>query len=194
MQAVDSRECRPDRDFLRHIVNRILALNISKIPRGLAEDFKASIGRAEDKYRFSVINGDPLRLLDYFKSEEWWDLVDMARSTNMTWLLEHILRELAARYSESCEPVAKKAAELISVLKDREAKVPRRLSLEYVVRALKYSGYQVNVREGVAVIEEPYIRVELSVKDDNIVYTICREGKSRTLEAFLARLEKIREL
>ncbi|MCE4612605.1 MAG: hypothetical protein F7C07_02085 [Desulfurococcales archaeon] len=194
MQAIEAKECKPDRDFLRHIVNRVLALNINKIPRGLADDVRTSIGRAEDKYKFSLISGDPMRLLDYFKSEEWWDLVDMVKNTNLTWLLEQVLKELADKYSSSCEPVAKKALELVSLIKDKESQTPRRLSLDYVVRALKYSGYQVSLKEGVAIVEEPYVKVELTVKDDNIVYTICREGKAKTIEAFMARLEKIREI
>ena len=53
-----NKACNPTKDFLRHIANPIISLNTGKLALSVVDDIKKRLGRAEDKYRFSIYNGD----------------------------------------------------------------------------------------------------------------------------------------
>lgn len=93
-------------DFLRHIVNRILAE--SNAPRQLLDDIRRAVGSAEDKYKFNAFGGDVKRLADYLRSRDFDDLITIARSDRSGQgleLLRRILEEARKVYSDIPEVV-----------------------------------------------------------------------------------------
>ncbi|MEB3779477.1 MAG: hypothetical protein GSR85_04520 [Desulfurococcales archaeon] len=190
-----SRTCNPDKDFLRHIVNKVIADNSNKIPLNIVDDIKKSISIGESKYRFSIFGGEPSRLVEYFESDEWKELVEFSKNLHVTWLLEDILSSLAETYKDSCREVAEKALEVIEKQLKTETKIEETINPESIYRTLKYSGFKAEINsEGTITLEEPFIKVKLEVKDNKINYTICKTGKASTLDAVMAKIDKIREL
>lgn len=131
---------RPRRlDFLRHIVNRILAeLGAS---RQLVDDIRRMVGGAEDKYKFNAFGGNVERLADYLRSRDFDDLVTLVRADRSGQgieLLKRILEEAKKAYSDvpgvveaiearlseleshETSKTKNKAATLYTVLKDLE--------------------------------------------------------------------------
>ena len=187
--------CTTRRDFLRHIVNRVISESSTKIPVSVMDDFKSKFARAEDKFGFSVFGGDPRRVADFLSSEEWADIVDYAKTTNTLWLLEAILRRAAEEYKQDCPVVASKALEALEALGKGVAMVESETSFDVVVRKLKLHGLKVEVKEGeCAEVEQPLMKVKLCVSEGKISYTICKEGKVSTVEALLTVMQKIREI
>jgi hypothetical protein len=161
------------------------------------EDLKVRFARAEDKFSFSAFGGDPRRIADFLSSEEWTDIVEYAKNVNVTWLLEAILKKLAEEYKEDCPPIANKALETLNSLSKGGAVVEEELTLDSIIRKLKFYGFKVNVikedgREH-AEIEQPLLKVKLYVSEGRINYVMCREGKVSTVDALIALMEKVRE-
>ena len=191
--------CRPSKDFLRHIANRVIAEYASKIAATTLEDLRKMLSNAEDKYKFTIYGGDPARLLDYFSSEDWADLVEFSRNTHTEEMLVAILRRLADEYESTCPEVASKAreeAERIQKSGDsKKAGAPEAESLDRIVRRLKLMGFKVDVKEdSTVVIDEGIIKVELRVREGSIRFVICREGIAKSLDGVLAKLERVREI
>ncbi|MEB3774546.1 MAG: hypothetical protein GSR86_06455 [Desulfurococcales archaeon] len=186
--------CSPDKDFLRHIANKVLSENINKIPANIIDDIRKQLGRGEDKYKFTIFGGNPARLADYLDSEDWRDLVDLAKNLHLEWLLREILERLEEEYRSTCPMVAEKAraaAERLAEAKEEEKKLDR----DSVFRGLKYAGYKVELtKEGAIEVEEPNIKVRIEIVNNKIHYTICKEGTASTIDAIMARIEKIREI
>jgi hypothetical protein len=161
------------------------------------EDLKVRFARAEDKFSFSAFGGDPRRIADFLSSEEWTDIVEYAKNVNVTWLLEAILKKLAEEYKEDCPPIANKALETLNSLSKGGAVVEEELTLDSIIRKLKFYGFKVNVikedgREH-AEIEQPLLKVKLYVSEGRINYVMCREGKVSTVDALITLMEKVRE-
>jgi hypothetical protein len=190
--------CSARRDFLRQIVNKVVSESSGKISASVMEDFKIRFARAEDKFSFSVFGGDPRRIADFLSSEDWADIVEYARNVNVLWLLEDILRKLAEEYRDDCPSIASKALETLDSLSKGSTVAEEELTLDSIVRKLKFYGFKVNVikedgREH-AEIEQPLLKVKLYVSEGKINYVICREGKVSTVDAIIALMEKVREL
>ena len=95
------------KDFLRHIVNRVLAS--PDTPRQLVDDIRRHVGRAEDRYKFHAFGGDVRRLADYLRSRDFDDLINVARSERSgkgLEVLKKILEEAKKAYSDIPEVVA----------------------------------------------------------------------------------------
>jgi len=190
--------CSAKRDFLRQIVNKVISESSGRISINVMEDLKVKFARAEDKFGFSVFGGDPRRVADFLSSEDWADIVEYARNVNVLWLLEAILRRLAEEYRDECSVVADKALEALDSLGKGQVVVGEELTLDSVVRRLKFYGFKVNVvkedeREYVEV-EQPLLKVKLYVSDGRINYVMCKEGKVPTVDALIALMGKVREL
>ena len=187
-------DCRPSKDFLRHIAGSVIGDYAEKLPANIIDDIRSRLGRAEDKYRFTIYGGDPRRLVDYFRSSEWADLVEYVQNIHAEDLLKAILKNLAEEYRESCPSVAEEASKM---LKDGFKKtLERKLSLDNVYRALKYTGYRVTLDEKTSTVtlEAPSATASIQVVDGRIVFTMCKKGSASTIEGFLSRFEKLREL
>ena len=190
--------CSARRDFLRQIVNKVISESSGRISVSVMDDLKVKFARAEDKFGFSVFGGDPRRVADFLSSEDWADIVEYARNVNVLWLLEAILRRLAEEYRDECSVVADKALEALDSLGKGQVVVGEELTLDSVVRRLKFYGFKVNVvkedgREYVEV-EQPLLKVKLYVSDGRINYVMCKEGKVPTVDALIALMGKVREL
>jgi hypothetical protein len=161
------------------------------------EDLKVRFARAEDKFSFSAFGGDPRRIADFLSSEEWADIVEYSRNVNVTWLLEAILKKLAEEYKDDCPPIASKALETLNSLSKGGAVVEEELTLDSIVRKLKFYGFKVNIikedEREYAEIEQPLLKVKLYVSEGIINYVMCREGKVSTVDALITLMEKVRE-
>ncbi len=189
--------CEPSKDFLRHIANKVISENTAKIPLPVINDIRKALGRAEDKYKFSIFGGNPLMLKDYLSSQEFQDLVELLRVHNLTWVIEKILDGLLEEYKESCPEVAEAAKRALEEIRrsPRERRDKERVDLDIMYRMLKLHGYKVErSEEGYLIVDEPGIRVRVSVANGVVEYQICKLGRAQTLEAVLAKLEKIREI
>ncbi len=98
------------KDFMRHIVNRVLAS--SKLPRQVVDDIRRAIGRAEDKYKFHAFGGDVRRLADYLRSRDFDDLIQLVKSVrtekgeeSAAEVLKRILLEAREAYKDIPEVV-----------------------------------------------------------------------------------------
>ncbi len=190
-------ECRASKDFLRHIANRVIAKNTAKIPLPVVSDIRKALGRAEDKFKFSVFGGDPSRLVDYLDSSEFQDLVELLRAHQLEWVLIEILEELAREYEDSCPLVAERARSAADEIKRNPAERLKKeaLDLDYIYRSLKVRGYKVEKsEEGYITLEEPGLNARIRVADGVIEYHICRQGRAHSLEAVIAKIEKILEI
>lgn len=196
MAGDSGKPCNPSKDFLRHIANPIISKYARRLPLSLIDDLKKKLGRAEDKYRFSIYNGDPLRLARYLDSEDFLDLVKYVKALNNEWILEEILKSLSKEYSVECPEVAKKAKEAIEKLKKSKIEAERdTITVDGIARMLKMAGYRVEKTEdGKIVVEEPNIVVTIWQSGEGLEYQICRNGKVTTFDALMTKISKIREV
>ncbi len=195
MPAAEGVECRITKDPLRHVINRVLSEIARKIPVSVFNDIKKALGRAEDKYRFSIYGGNPLNLLVYLESEDFRDLVTTAYSLQVDWVIKEILEALADEYRVSCPQIAEKALEVLKSVEEGKPVGREELTPETVYRRLRLMGFNPEMDESGAIrFEAPGASVTLTVKDGMIHYTICKKGKVHTVEGLTIKLEKIGEI
>jgi vacuolar-type H+-ATPase subunit H len=132
-------------DFLRHIVNRVLAsLNV---PAQYIDDIRRAVGRAEDKYRFDAFSGDVRRLADYIKSRDFDELIMQAKAENKAILLEalkKILEEAKKAYSDIPEVVEAIDARLKELeTGEREEAVKKLEAVEAILHDIAKQGFKV---------------------------------------------------
>ena len=190
------KACRPSKDFLRHIANPIIARSTGKLALSVVDDIKKRLGRAEDKYRFSLYNGDLRRLADYLKSEDFIDLIKYLKALNQEWILEEILKAAASVYDKECPEVADKLREAIKVVKEQAVKPAREtITVDGIARMLKMAGYHVErTDDGKVIVEEPNITVTIWSSGEGVNYSICKKGRVTTFDALMAKISKIREV
>ncbi len=161
-------------DFLRHIVNRVLAE--ANAPRQLVDDVRKLVGRAEDTYKFSVFGGDVRRLADYLRSREFDDLVAVFRSTGSLNLLVTILEKAKQAYSdydEVVEAIEQRLKELKTGEEDAKTRVE---TLYHMLKPLMDKGLTVNM-------EPEKLRVLVEKGDSlRVVITYDKERKTYTIE------------
>ena len=188
--------CKSTKDPLRHIINRVLSEITDKIPTPILDDLRKAFSKAENKYNFSIYEGNPENLVKYMKSEDFANLLSIAISLNIEWVIREILEALADEYRVSCPKISKEALEIIEALEKK--KVPKRkeeLDINNIYRKLKIMGYNPErTSENSIKFEELSISVTLTVNEDMIEYVICKKGKAHTLEGFLTKLSKIMEI
>ncbi len=194
--GVNSGECKPSKDFLRHIANRVIAEYASKLPSSTVEEIRRMLGEAEDRFKFTIYGGDPYRLIAFFDSEEWRNLVVYAKNTHSEELLKAILARLGEEYSSECSVVAERAAEEAErIEKNLVERASEELSPERIARRLKLMGYRVDVGEDGAIsVDDGVIKVRIKVESGVLKYVLCREASAKTLDGVLAKMEKIREI
>jgi len=194
----DGDICSPGKDFLRNIVNHVLADISEKLPVNVFNEIKNMLSRAEDKYRFSVYGGDPRKLADYLSSEDWSELVQYAINFNVEWVLLEILRALEEAYKDTCPVVARaarKAYERILEIRDEKSAGNEGLTAEALARIFRMRGYKVNVEEdGLVVVQGSTYEARIEIVDGFIRYTICRKGKAQSVDGLEAKLKKITEI
>jgi len=131
-------------DFLRHIVNRILAEY--SLPRQIVEDVRKSIGYAEERYKFSSFGGDPRRLADYLRSRDFDDVVMLLRGAKAEEVLVKILEEVKRRYSDYREVVEAAEERLREIRGEAGEKPESKIGLAYnALRVLEEKGMEVKL-------------------------------------------------
>ncbi len=100
-------------DFLRQIVNRILAEE--RLTPQLIDEVRKRIGYAEEKYKFSTFGGDVSKLAEYMKSREFDELITVFKSGNALPVLKKILEVAKEKYQGYDE--------LVSVIEEKLKKV-----------------------------------------------------------------------
>jgi len=151
-------------DFLRHIVNRVLAS--SNVPQQLIEDVKKLIGRAEDRYKFDAFSGNVKNLAEYLRSTEFNDLINVMKSSpGGLEILKKILEEAKKAYSdipEIAEAIDKRLKEIggeETPRKRYESPLIRRIS-----EKLEKKGFRViSVNEKESFIEASKDNIRLKI-------------------------------
>ncbi len=164
-------------DFLRHIVNRVLAEH--SLPRQIVEDVRKSIGYAEEKYKFSAFGGDPRRLAEYLRSRDFDDVVQLLRAAKADEVLVKILEEVKKRYSEYKEVVEAAETRLRELRGEAAEKPESKLGLAYnALRNLEERGVEVKLDEAnkvvTAVLHGP-VSLEMRVRYDDAKKTYTAE-------------------
>ena len=144
-----SQQCKPSRDFLRHIVNPHVAEALLAIESGkvldlrndenkrfasklisLLNEFKRSLSRAESKNDFSTFGGNPAILASLLAGGSWEELVNIlyteTKNSPTAWnfikgVLASILQDLATYYKDSCPDVAAVAEKRLADLQSLAA-------------------------------------------------------------------------
>ena len=179
-------------DFLRHIVNRVLAEH--SLPRQVIEDVRKSIGYAEEKYKFSAFGGDPRRLAEYLRSRDFDDVVTLLRGAKAEEVLVKILEEVKKRYADYKEVVEAAEQRLREIRGEAAEKPETKLGLAYnALRNLEERGVEVKLDEKAGVVTAALrgpVSVEMSVKYDNArkVYNMEFVVKGRVTADTTAKL------
>ncbi|MEM0380972.1 MAG: hypothetical protein QXX35_03435 [Desulfurococcaceae archaeon] len=110
-------------DFLRHIVNPILSKYIvsRKNLTQVIDEIRRLLIDAEDKYRFSVFGGNPEKLVDYFKSDDFRIMYRLFNSINSLDILREILETTREKHVDLPELV-KVIDELINKIEKEVSK------------------------------------------------------------------------
>ncbi|ABP95866.1 MULTISPECIES: hypothetical protein [Metallosphaera] len=104
-----------DPDFLRNIASRILTPTTLDLKR--LDDVRRLLAAAESKYKFSSYGGDPKRLVEYFQSPDFTELV-LVLGVDLS---KKLLQEVISSYSDKdIQAAAKKALDEIDGYKDLE--------------------------------------------------------------------------
>jgi hypothetical protein len=135
-------------DFLRHIVNRVLAsLNV---PAQYIDDIRRAVGRAEDKYHFDAFSGDVRRLAEYLKSKDFDELIMQVKAENKAILLEalrKILEEARKAYSDIPEVVEAIDARLKELeTGEREETAKKLEAVEAILHDVAKQGFKIEFK------------------------------------------------
>ncbi|EHP68426.1 hypothetical protein MetMK1DRAFT_00028590 [Metallosphaera yellowstonensis MK1] len=102
-------------DFLRNIANKVLSPTTLDLKR--LDDVRRLLAKAETKFKFSSSGGDPKRLVEYFRSPEFTELV-LVLGVELT---KKLLQEVINGYTDpEIKSAAKKVLEEIDGYKDLE--------------------------------------------------------------------------
>ncbi len=195
----------PRKDFLRHIVNRVLAS--SKLPRQIVEDIRRMVGRAEDKYKFHAFGGDVRRLADYLKSQDFNELVSFLKNVRVEKgeespidVLRKILLEAREAYKDVPEIVAaidEKLKELESETSEKKSKIE--LLYEDLSSLKDKYGVDVSLEDNRVVVKyQDRLEASISYNEETRTYTLSYSVKDEasfdTLSELKSMLRRLVEL
>lgn len=169
------------KDFLRHIVNRVLADSGENLPRQVIDDVRKFVSKAEEKYRFSAFGGSVSNLAKYLSSSDFDDLVTILRSAGGLDVLRRILEEARSSYGDLKDVVAaidRRLSELGAGAEgERSAQERLRALLERLpwVRSVELEGGRV-VARGKDV--ELVVEISPSRKGRGVVYELLVRGEA----------------
>ncbi len=188
--------CTPKKDFMRHIVNHVLSDIAGRLPITVFNELRSRLSRAEEKYKFSVFGGDPIRLKDYLESSDFEDLIIYAKSMEASQVIAMILKELIKAYREQCPIVSQIAEKVLMKVEKFEESEKAKITPEVVYRAMKMRGYKADIdtEQGIVTVSGPNFSLEVRIVNGSIKYIICREGKTTNINALISKIEKLREL
>ncbi len=184
-------------DFLRHIVNRVLAS--SKVSQQIIDDIKKAVGRAEDRFKFDAFSGDVKRLADYIRSRDFDDLVNILKSTPEGLdVLRRILEEAKKAYSDIPEVVEAIEQRLKELGEPIKGEIRREHPIRRLAEKLQEKGFRiirVNEKEALIEVSKDAMRIRIlgaRVKDSKIIADIEVHGLSAANEdEFVDKLLKL---
>ena len=103
-------------DFLRHIVNYVLAQKMDVVKQ-VADDVRKIVEKAENKYNFSAFGGDVKKLVDYLRSPDFDELAKLLKDAGKLDVLEEILKIAREKYKDIPEIVGAIDARLKTIAK-----------------------------------------------------------------------------
>lgn len=105
-------------DFLRQIMNVKMAEKIKEKKSLLiiVDEARKLVAKSENKYGFSIYGGNPEKIIDFLRSDDFDLLVHLFRSANAIDVLIEILEETGRNYS-SLPGVAEAVKEKIKELR-----------------------------------------------------------------------------
>ena len=124
-------------DFLRNIVNRVLARHSNRLPPQFIEEARRVISRAEDKYRFSVYGGNPANLYRYLRSHDFRELIVLFKSANAVDVLKEILSLTAETYADISEIVDEAKKIINSLTGEAQDTSARTITVAKIIEGLK---------------------------------------------------------
>ncbi len=181
-------------DFLRHIVNKILAER--KIPWQVGSDVRKFVGQAEDKYKFSIYGGDPSRLAEYLSSRDFDDVLSILRDSGLTRIAEEILENVINAYKEYPE-VVEAARKRLEQLKGRVEAMPEPIAkLGEALSAAVPPGARVRRLEGRIIVEYGGATIEVVPEDTSyrVSYRVAGEERLSNAGEVVALVKKILNL
>ena len=169
------------KDFLRHIVNRVLAS--SKLPRQVVDDIRRMVGRAEDKYKFHAFGGDIRRLAEYLRSQEFNELIMLVKSVRVEKGEEppvEVLKRILLEAREAYKDIPEVVAAIDERLKELEGEtVGKKTKIETLAEELKAElekiGAKVALSDDKSKIEIRYrdnLHAEITYSDETKTYTL----------------------
>ena len=105
-------------DFLRQIMNVKMAEKVreKKSLLVIMDEARKIVAKSENKYGFSIYGGNPEKITDFLRSDDFDLLVHLFKSANAVDVLIEILEETAKNYS-SLPGVAEAVRERIEKLR-----------------------------------------------------------------------------
>ncbi|MEB3825553.1 MAG: hypothetical protein LRS47_02660 [Desulfurococcales archaeon] len=179
------------KDFLRNIVNHILAENTGKLQSSFVEDLRESIGRAEVKYKFSAIDGNIENLAEYLRSTDFDEIVLLARAHRALWIIKEILESAKREYSDIESIVSAIDYRLTHI---EEGFRESRVDIESLVRLLKNSGYRIEKSNGEVIIRLQNTEVRVKAEKSVFSYEITIKGRTSDAESIVKKINTIRTL
>lgn len=157
-------------DFLRHIVNPLLA-KYSRERKPLVrvlDEVRKLIALAEDKYGFSSFGGELAKLADYIESKDFDLVVSTLKSVNSLDIVIEILETVINKYQD-LPRVVEAAKKRIKQLKQSESKVKDNLE-QLFTEIMKCVKGNIVKHEDHIVIEQG--NTKIIIKKEDHVYRI----------------------
>lgn len=195
------------RDFLRQIVNRILAT--ANVPHQVADEIKRQIGKAEEKYKFQAHGGDLRGLAAYLQSSEFKNLVQFVKSTSndAVELLRKILVEAMNAYSDIDEvrqAIERTLQELEAPSTTGEKTVATITSIDEVLRSLEERlkreklSFTISRSDSKIIVGDKGLEASISLDNErrgfHVVYTVRGEHETKSLEELVNFLKQLNKL
>lgn len=160
-------------DFLRQIVNPVLAKHSVRLPRQVVDDIRKSIGRAEDRYKFSSYGGSMSKLADYLRSRDFDEVISIVKGVDAINILVEILEAARDAYKEYPE-VVKAIEERIEELKGKATKEEERIDAALnVLKALEELGVSIKKKDNaIELTYQPYLEAKVAYDKDKKLFVL----------------------
>ncbi|MCE4614823.1 MAG: hypothetical protein F7B60_04775 [Desulfurococcales archaeon] len=179
------------KDFLRNIANHVLAENSDKLPPSFVEDLRETLGRMEIKYGFSSIDGDLNKLADFILSNDFDDLIILARNQKAVWIMKEILEMAKEEYKDVPEVASAIEARLSNLEKGFEE---NKADLDSLIKLLKNNGYRIEKNDGGIELKLHNASVSIKIEKNMFVYEIVVKGRTSDPDVILKKLNGIRTI
>ncbi len=187
-------------DFLRNIVNKVLARHSSRLSPQFIEEVRRVVSRAEDKYKFSVYGGNPVNLYRYLRSHDFRELIVLFKSANATDVLKEILNLVIETYADISEIVEEAKKTINSISGETQGASEKTITMSRIVEELKRlrSVKKISYENGVVKVVGDGYEAVITMEGDRFRCQIRLDVVKKSYEDIMDLLEnrvgKIRSL